>query len=880
MFYTINSNLTQINFEMSDQYTLSEFIPHIIQFNTAQAVLDKPEWKDEPSKKGCVYEKLWNVVLIFGCVNEFPNSEYSHYEGNPLGQGFKKITSIPEYLKRVNVFNGNQTGISDFSMKNKGDGTMVFSSCKFFKEEKAPMDYDIYNTKALLDINGRRFGQYKLCLFLRNKKEFEKKNKKSKYKLNASVQIFDLICLEEAFIKFKIICINNPNYIDILEKKKDLELRFHQQMIVKNTLSEIHKESKNFLWGCKPRSGKTFMAGGLIKELDEDNILIITPVPKETTSQFTDMFSEYDDFKKYEITVLKHKREFKNPNEYGKKNIFITSRQLLQQNLDTNFTEIKMDLVISDENHFGGTTELSKDSIQSVSDEHTVKVFMTATFMKPLLAWNIHPDCCFYWGLEQEQLCKQKNLIELHSNYGEFDDNLLDYYENYPDLHYISLMFDDSAGRYQELLASVEDTVYEFSFDALFKIGEHGRFENENDVERFLRYLCGSKRQDYSGGRKSIFDRVEKLCHLYNSRQCFTQLWFLPMRGINEISIALKTLMEKNSVLSRYSILIVNSERTIPEPKNAIDIIESEAKANEKRGLIILAGGMLNLGVSLKNCDVVMMFHDSTSSDKVIQQMYRCMTEDTKKTIGIIVDLNTDRILYSVLECYNNKSKNIEERLEYILEHHLIDIDSDMFACRETEIDSVMKKLMEIWNTIDIVDSIRKIIRKLYVKEISIQDQEVLNSNFTTNSDGNERFKIKFNEDGQEIKRDLKDKKKSKGKKISVDLARDVLPFAIPLIICVLTIRNETHIFIEMIEIIKNDETLLHIFNEQSVIWWGHDNVIDIVKDLCEKYVPDIFDICLKIKMRMACLIDEPAKLLEFIADNLKPKDLEKEKIW
>ena len=68
--------------------------------------------------------------------------------------------------------------------------------------------------------------------------------------------------------------------------------------------------------------------------------------------------------------------------------------------------------------------------------------------------------------------------------------------------------------------------------------------------------------------------------------------------------------MEQNSVLNRYDILIINSTQSIDNPKNAIEIAEQNASANGKVGLIILAGGMLNLGISLKKCDVVMMFHE------------------------------------------------------------------------------------------------------------------------------------------------------------------------------------------------------------------------------------------------------------------------------
>ncbi len=44
---------------------------------------------------------------------------------------------------------------------------------------------------------------------------------------------------------------------------------------------------------------------------------------------------------------------------------------------------------------------------------------------------------------------------------------------------------------------------------------------------------------------------------------------------------------------------------------------------------------MLTLGITLNMCDVVALMNNALSSDKVLQQMYRCMTEGPKKKIWI-----------------------------------------------------------------------------------------------------------------------------------------------------------------------------------------------------------------------------------------------------
>jgi hypothetical protein len=117
--------------------------------------------------------------------------------------------------------------------------------------------------------------------------------------------------------------------------KENLKLRFHQELITQKTCDLIEKGNKSFLWGCKCRSGKTYMIGGIIlKQLKikkKLNVLIITPAPTETAPQFTDdlfhKFKDFDDFKIHHIEESKKLNKIETSNN----NIFIMSKQLLQK---------------------------------------------------------------------------------------------------------------------------------------------------------------------------------------------------------------------------------------------------------------------------------------------------------------------------------------------------------------------------------------------------------------------------------------------------------------------------------------------------------------------------------------------------------------------
>lgn len=82
-----------------------------------------------------------------------------------------------------------------------------------------------------------------------------------------------------------------------------------------------------------------------------------------------------------------------------------------------------------------------------------------------------------------------------------------------------------------------------------------------------------------------------------------------------------------------------------------------------------------------------------------------------------------------------------------------------------------------------------------------------------------------------------------------------------------------------MLSYIKQNPELLEIFDDQSFIWWNKKDLIDIIKDIVEKYINKnsyTFNISINFKMGLKSLIDKPKELLELINECLKPKELEK----
>jgi hypothetical protein len=896
---------------------LIDFIDYIIKFNNIDDILDT---YNTQSEKGFVFERLFDIIIKFGFCDIFTN--YYHLIGNVNNGKFKILKNINKYLTNENVISGNSTGVSDITLKNKYDDTFIFISSKYPKSDDKNINYyDIQNIIAVINNNKHIYIKFKIYLIVSTKnkvlKKFKNAKDTSKYisKYINEDNILDKEDLNKYFLNFKLDIIKNKNnnWNDIyFSKKENLNLRFHQELIIQKTSNLIDKGNKSFLWGCKCRSGKTYMIGGIILKLNIKNILIITPAPTETLPQFTDeLFEKFKDFDKFKIHTIESSKKLKSI-ELNNNNIFVISKQLLQKYINEEtiikIKNLKLDIIAFDENHFTGTTNLSKDILTSYSSNNTVRIYLTATFNKPLKEWNILPECQLYWDIEDEQFCKKLLIDKLIEKHGVIVNDIIKYknisdiYQNMPDLCLITTMFDNE--RYEYIKNIIKDSVYGFSFDALFSI-INNKFQYEREIKIILQYISGDfKEINYPGNDKSIFGRINKI----KTRPIKTQLWFLPPNNINDISKKLKILMLNDNVLNKYDIIIINS-KVDRLPKDIKDeIIRKEMIANEdnKEGIIILVGNMLSLGITLDNCDLVMLLNNSLSCDKIMQQMYRCMTEGENKKYGFVVDLNISRVLNTVIS-YNNKNLTIEDKLKYLIENHLINIDIDMFVNKELNSNKLINKILDLWKD-DPINNFKNLLRNLDNEYIYVDNdtQKLINKSFMSKindknnltieinnelqniPDGVEKIKleesekIEKSEESEKIEKSEESEKIGKSEEsekiINISFTKDVLPFIIPLT-CILTMKDNNKDFIKMLNDIQENNELLDIFNDQSLIWWNQKDLIKIIIKIINRYFnkeSNTYNICINFKLSLQSLIDKPKKLLELINECLKPKDIEK----
>ena len=244
-------------------------------------------------------------------------------------------------------------------------------------------------------------------------------------------------------------------------KSNTLQMKFHQELSIQKSMNLIHNGYHEILLGLKCRAGKSFIIAGLILEYEKKfnhvSALIISPIPKETMSQFTtDLFLKYPEFKNYYINILTSKKnilalDFKQMKK--KSCIFIISKQMLQAYLGSRIIkklkEIRLNFMFFDETHFSGASNISENIFEAYNSIDTVNVYLTGTFHKVIDVYKIPLEACIFWTIEDEQLCKKRDVSELikrhgplvkklllstKSNLEDHIENELSFYDSYPDM--------------------------------------------------------------------------------------------------------------------------------------------------------------------------------------------------------------------------------------------------------------------------------------------------------------------------------------------------------------------------------------------------------------------------------------------------------------
>ena len=602
-FY-ITEKTKDVNFILSMQ----EFIQKFSQ---------KTPVKGSNYKRQHIFEALCRLLVYF------------NYDRGELGvnkQFYKKLetytpssSAINDEILKMKVNEGSSAGIVDIffkSKKSKKDDDKLWAceiisreeqkeeeekdeyimiQNKYYDKEKSNIsNYDVTEIYTLATKNIEKFdGQCKIILMVNNGDAVSSNLLKSKRQypglLDSKNGIIGISILDNWFQQMLYELYTSKTIIEFLEKrgkkdeKESLQLRFHQKFIIDCTKKCIENNISKFIWGAVPRSGKSYMIGGLIddryKNGNKNNTVIILGALTETLQQFIYMFKKNSNFSGYNIITSGSKEKegelniylfsqewLKNKVDIEKVNKkFIPSTAIFNEKMKTKYPKLfekgKIDLYF-DEVHKGGSTDISEGIIHSFNNDGIkidIFIMVTATFAKPTLRYDsvnfIGADNnkteTIEWSYNDQQNMKTlndetKKIMMINTRNGIQQDVLNDiftFYQTYYGLDYLNALSKEYL-KYPELVLITPECIN-------IQSSEERIVPSTIDIRNiFLNNLqCSAceraKNIDFYKNPANIFNKLQPVDdllsfinhHIYNYFKItlkypidapHTELWFLP----------------------------------------------------------------------------------------------------------------------------------------------------------------------------------------------------------------------------------------------------------------------------------------------------------------------------------------------------------------
>ena len=679
--------------------------------------------------------------------------------------------------------------------------------------------------------------------------------------------ILDHDDLRNAFIIFKELYadITFNDLINRALERVKIIYRPHQLYAIDKSANWIRKSEEqqkqiNILWGHIARSGKSFMMNGLIHNLhdgSDENYLVITTAPNETITQYIQIMASLR-VKGFNIITDK--------TQLGKKlkgkNLIILSKQLLTNENNKSISISNLRLIMLDEAHNGGTTDLSKTLLKKYSK--CSKIFITATYGK--ISEEFHVDKTIKWDLEDIALFKEGQYDKIEQKYQDFTkaiykheelygddiDDISDY-KKYPKLNVIGLDLSN-----QRRIEINEDD-WTWSLNTLFEINKTGKFKFGNSVESIFRYIFQNVLEKIENHNEEIGQRK-----IMNKERPSVIMCFLPKQNINNISQLLEKII--NHIDKSLEVCICNTTHSDTDVKTNIQNSLTKAANEKKKSVIVLTGTQGHLGVTIDQCDLVLLMNTSTSMDFIYQAMFRCMTESEGKQNGYVVDFDIDRSIQIVCEYgkyISDKIHTNRHAIEKILSQGIINLmfsEEFEFYDKQKMLDNVMSQYHRVISP-DIDHYLNKLLN--YDIRLTKEQLERISGFFINVTKGAKKEKVVVHDDNTEngtIK--IEQKKTESSKKEATDANHEdkrnymnTIKHLLP-ILCILTIGEHNNLdYVSMMKHVKTNSEMYNILQEQFKIWWGKemddqhfDSLSEVFQELDLHEVSDLQDIISVIK--------------------------------
>lgn len=772
----------------------------------------------EPAKKGHVGEGLLRLLVLLGIHPTDPSSTVIPYQTDPDNRRIESIATFAERLDLLKSGKTNSGGSDKIDVSWRHGANIYVCSSKIGKLQiKSIADLEIpimlseFTESGGLKEKGKLVPRDSVIAYalVNNKAEVfllaeksKASNKVSKDNLNV-LDVEDLNRMCSVLLERLALCPSKDmeTVLGFLMKdeKPSLRTRFHQKLLCNKMMKLIRSGEKTILLGALPRSGKTWMGAFVAKHFQK--VLIITTRPGETRSQWNKVFKLHREFSDYKVSDLHSatSQEIAAANKRGDKVIAIASSQFMKGDEDKHTRKclqgLEWDLVLLDEVHEGGSTELSNLMLETYIGTKSIRLLMTATYTKPVEYFMIPNECCCFWDLEDIRLMRtwpNKDVLQrLCEKYGkddvtkaqedtyrsgETDKSIRLCYTNAPKLGILTTVMQQDI--YEDLRSITEspDNIYGFSMRSLFMPTKDGKaFQHQGKIDDFLACISGSDYMTRYGnqGNMSMFARILRYWKMTGHRdsdEFMTQIWFLPS-GVGQLLEHVKPLLisriQANKVLKNFATLTLDAG--MGDISKAVSSAVMDAKEQGKKGLILLTGNVGSLGVSLPEVDVAFMLHDIESADMNYQQMMRVLTEMMNKKYGLVVDFNVWRVLttlntYATSRC-GQGDKSSAERIHWCVSH-LVDVDADLWDCDESPQqipqEKILLALTNQWRRM--LEQTGTSLNRLARKQIDLGEDQVELDEIAKHLEGGlGKEKLQVNEDQEKLPSGIEERSTGSG---------------------------------------------------------------------------------------------------------------------
>ena len=411
--------------------------------------------------------------------------------------------------------------------------------------------------------------------------------------------------------------------------KEEIKLKPHQVGANTKINECFESDDKRCLLAHKPRSGKTFTTTYNIIQNNYKNVVILTSYPI-LNFQWEEVILGFKGFSNTEVIIGSGLDKIElNPD---KNSIVLLSLQdvkggeeVFEKEKFDLIKDIKFDLLVIDEVHYGVETEKTQDFLNKIKYERILGLSATPT---------------------RNLLCGRFSKNQIHS-YTLVEETKLK--KLYPDLYPYAdinfLIWNLSISERSELKYFSDEE--QFNFDKFFRI-EGDEFYYKSDIIYLFKKLVGDRdtcRRDklgtaYPFKNNGEFSVVKSI------------LLFVPS---TKAQYKLKEILDELESYDDFNIHITNSNEY--SSRQLMNKIRREFKSGDKRG-IILAVDQLTTGITLDDCDMVVLMNDWRSVDRYVQASFRCQSPRDGKKNCWVLDFNAARSFELMWEYQNIISKN------------------------------------------------------------------------------------------------------------------------------------------------------------------------------------------------------------------------------